>query len=71
MTVRVTRRVCAISRTWCSGCVRAAIHIGSGRGLAGLRDRVALFDGTLSAGKANGAGWCLEATIPLATPQRP
>jgi signal transduction histidine kinase len=51
--------------------VSRSIHIGSGRGLAGLRDRVALFDGTLSAGKANGAGWCLEATIPLATPQRP
>jgi signal transduction histidine kinase len=37
---------------------------GSGRGLAGLRQRVGLFDGTLEAAP-NSEGWCLEARIPI------
>jgi signal transduction histidine kinase len=37
---------------------------GTGRGLAGLRERVALFDGEVVSGP-RGGGWCLEASIPL------
>ena len=47
--------------------VHRLVDAGSGRGLAGLRDRVALFGGSLSAGgTATSGGWRLEATIPLA-----
>jgi signal transduction histidine kinase len=37
---------------------------GSGRGLTGLRERLALYDGTLESG-ATGDGWRVEARIPL------
>jgi signal transduction histidine kinase len=37
---------------------------GSGRGLTGLRERLALYDGTLESG-ATGTGWRVEARIPL------
>jgi signal transduction histidine kinase len=37
---------------------------GAGRGLAGLRERVALFGGDLVSGPRD-TGWCLEASIPL------
>ncbi|HZJ07262.1 MAG TPA: sensor histidine kinase [Nocardioidaceae bacterium] len=48
--------------------VHRRIHVGSGGGLPGLRERVALFDGSLTAGKVDDKGWRLEATIPLAAP---
>jgi signal transduction histidine kinase len=38
---------------------------GGGRGIAGLRERLALFDGTLESG-ATDAGWRTEARIPVA-----
>lgn len=38
--------------------------IGSGRGLAGMRERVRLLGGTLTAG-ATGERWTLDATLPL------
>ena len=41
------------------------LAIGSGRGLSALRERLAIFDGTLTAAPDT-AGWSLEATIPLA-----
>lgn len=45
----------------------AGLPFGSGRGLAALRDRVAVFDGTLAATPA-GRGWSLVATIPVGRP---
>lgn len=41
---------------------------GPGHGLVGLRERMALAGGVLSAGPALGGGWCLTATLP---PPRP
>lgn len=45
------------------GDARAAV--GSGRGLAGLRERVSLFEGSLLVAPAESSGWRLQATIPL------
>jgi signal transduction histidine kinase len=44
---------------------RGDLRVGSGRGLASLRERLALFDGSLSAGASDG-GWRVSATIPMA-----
>ncbi|MFC8194279.1 sensor histidine kinase [Streptomyces sp. NPDC057298] len=42
--------------------------VGSGRGLIGLRERLAVYDGTLNAGRRLTGGYRVEALIPLETP---
>ena len=38
---------------------------GAGRGIIGLRERVALYDGTLAAGRLPGGGWQVHATMAI------
>ncbi|MGF6887328.1 signal transduction histidine kinase [Nocardia sp. GAS34] len=38
---------------------------GEGHGLAGMRERAALYDGTVTAGPAAGGGWTVEAVLDL------
>ena len=47
-----------------TGTARGAVTQGSGRGLVGLRERLALFGGILQS-SATPDGWRLEARIPL------
>ncbi|MGO2052843.1 MAG: sensor histidine kinase [Glutamicibacter sp.] len=39
--------------------------VGTGQGLRGMRERVALFDGTVNAGPAANGGWIVKATLQL------
>ena len=41
---------------------------GDGHGLAGMRERVALYDGEFAAGPLPGGGWRVRATLPLDDP---
>jgi signal transduction histidine kinase len=48
--------------------IRAAapeVPAGAGRGLIGLRQRIALYDGVLDAGPTSGGGWIVRARFPL------
>jgi signal transduction histidine kinase len=44
---------------------------GSGRGLIGLRERIAIYRGTLEVGPRPGGGWRVRATIPQEPAQEP
>ncbi|MFC8763761.1 sensor histidine kinase [Streptomyces sp. NPDC057193] len=46
----------------------AGAAAGNGRGLIGLRERLAVYDGTLNAGRRLTGGYRVEALIPLETP---
>ena len=37
-----------------------------GQGLAGMRERVRIYGGELEAGPADGGGWHVRATLPIA-----
>ncbi|MER6582482.1 histidine kinase [Nonomuraea sp. NPDC001023] len=64
--VRLTRRRADIEITDDGG--RPAPPRPAGRGLAGMRERVAAYDGTLHAGPAPGGGWRVAAVLDLTGP---
>jgi signal transduction histidine kinase len=45
-----------------------AVPAGAGRGLIGLRERIALYGGALDAGPSSGGGWIVRARFPIDAP---
>ena len=66
-TVRIEYRPAELLITVCDdgGSAAVAPPAGSGRGLIGLRERIAVYGGELDAGPRPGGGWRLAARIPL------
>ncbi len=63
--VRVVHRVDAVELEVADdGAGAAGAANGSGHGLTGMRERVALYGGTLEAGPHEGRGWVLRARLP-------
>jgi signal transduction histidine kinase len=54
----------AVEVTNGAGGAPAAAGVGAGAGLAGMRERVAAFGGTLDAGPSPAGGWTVRATLP-------
>ncbi|MBV9803801.1 MAG: hypothetical protein JO130_11440 [Solirubrobacterales bacterium] len=46
------------------------VPAGARRGLIGLRERIALYDGLLDAGPRAGGGWMVRARFPMVSPGR-
>lgn len=44
---------------------RSPVHAGSGHGLIGMRERVALYHGALSTGRRSGGGFAVHARLPI------
>ncbi|WP_433346858.1 sensor histidine kinase [Microtetraspora malaysiensis] len=55
------------AETWVSG-PRSGLR-GDGRGIAGMRERVAAYGGTLDAGPVTGGGWRVLAVLDLGSPR--
>jgi signal transduction histidine kinase len=65
-TVRIEYRQAELLITVCDDGSSAAAATGrGGRGLIGLRERIAVYGGELDAGPRPGGGWRLAARIPL------
>jgi signal transduction histidine kinase len=65
-TVRIEYREAELLITVCDdGSSAAAGPVSGGRGLIGLRERIAVYGGELDAGPRPGGGWRLTARIPL------
>jgi signal transduction histidine kinase len=65
--VRVQRKGDALVIDVIDDGVRRDTPSGAGHGLLGMQERVALFGGTLHAGRRTEGGWSVHATVPVAT----
>ncbi|WP_329242071.1 histidine kinase [Actinoallomurus sp. NBC_01490] len=66
--VEYARESLRVEVTDTGGTPTATARTGNGRGLSGLRERLALYDGVLEAGPRPTAGFRVRATVPLAAP---